>query len=94
MLSQVRFTGSKEGLPVTSVRELTILQQAKHPNIVSLLKVATGTRPDRYVGTDRLSSWPDRCADANNMSSWVDTALTGMEHTGHQWQLMLMAVHM
>jgi serine/threonine protein kinase len=48
-LLQVRFTGSKEGLPVTSVRELTILQQAKHPNIVSLLKVVTGSRPDRYT---------------------------------------------
>jgi serine/threonine protein kinase len=44
---QVRFSGSKEGLPVTSVRELAILQQARHPNIVSLLKVVTGTRPDR-----------------------------------------------
>jgi hypothetical protein len=44
---QVRFPGTKEGLPVTSVRELAILQQAKHPNIVSLLKVATGSRPDR-----------------------------------------------
>lgn len=49
MLLQVRFSGSKEGLPVTSVRELTILQQARHPNIVSLLKVVTGTRPDRQV---------------------------------------------
>lgn len=47
LLHQVRFSGSKEGLPVTSVRELAILQQARHPNIVSLLKVVTGTRPDR-----------------------------------------------
>lgn len=45
-LKKVRFSGSKEGLPVTSVRELAILQQARHPNIVSLLKVVTGTRPD------------------------------------------------
>lgn len=45
-LKKVRFSGTKEGLPVTSVRELAILQQAKHPNIVSLLKVATGSRPD------------------------------------------------
>jgi len=34
---------------VTSVRELTTLQQTQHPNIVSLLKVVTGTRPDRYL---------------------------------------------
>lgn len=35
---------------MTSVRELAILQQAQHPNIVSLLKVVTGTRPDRCAG--------------------------------------------
>jgi cyclin-dependent kinase 10 len=44
----VRFDGRKEGLPVTSVRELTVLQQCSHPNIVALLKVVTGTRPDRW----------------------------------------------
>lgn len=53
---QVRFSGSKEGLPVTSVRELTILQKARHPNIVSLLKVVTGTRLDRCV-SGRVVMW-------------------------------------
>lgn len=55
LLLQVRFSGSKEGLPVTSVRELAILQQARHPNIVSLLKVVTGTRPDRCAACGALA---------------------------------------
>jgi hypothetical protein len=58
---QVRFTGSKEGLPVTSVRELAILQQSQHPNIVSLLKVVTGTRPDRYCGLGWCSTFAFTC---------------------------------
>jgi serine/threonine protein kinase len=46
-LKKVRFDRSKEGVPVTSVRELRVLQQCQHPNIVDLKKVVTGSRPDR-----------------------------------------------
>lgn len=46
-LKKVRFDRSREGVPVTSIRELAILQAAQHPNIVKLLKVATGHRADR-----------------------------------------------
>lgn len=35
------------GLPVTSVRELRVLQSCKHPNLVNLLKVVTGSKLDR-----------------------------------------------
>lgn len=52
-LKKVRLDRSREGVPVTSVRELAILQKARHPNIVKLQKVVTGTRADRYVGTYR-----------------------------------------
>jgi serine/threonine protein kinase len=48
-LKKVRFERGREGLPVTSVRELAILQAARHPNIVQLLRVVTGHRPDRWV---------------------------------------------
>jgi serine/threonine protein kinase len=46
-LKKVRFDRGREGLPVTSARELAILQAARHPNIVQLLRVVTGHRPDR-----------------------------------------------
>lgn len=46
-LKKVRFERGREGLPVTSVRELAVLQAASHPNIVKLLRVVTGHRPDR-----------------------------------------------
>eukprot|EP00775_Hariotina_reticulata_P010109 gene10109-10265_t len=45
-LKKVRFDRSREGVPVTSMRELAVLQQSHHPNIVQLLKVVTGTRSD------------------------------------------------
>ena len=37
------------GMPVTSVRELRVLQQCKHPNLVELKKVVTGSKLDRCV---------------------------------------------
>lgn len=35
------------GIPVTSMREIRVLQQCRHPNIVHLKKVVTGSKPDR-----------------------------------------------
>lgn len=35
------------GMPVTSVRELRVLQQCKHPNLVELKRVVTGSKLDR-----------------------------------------------
>ena len=34
-------------MPVTSVRELRVLQQCQHPNLVQLKKVVTGSKLDR-----------------------------------------------
>ena len=39
--------GSLTGIPVTSMREIRVLQQCRHPNIVHLQKVVTGSKPDR-----------------------------------------------
>ena len=35
------------GIPVTSCREIRVLQACRHPNIVHLKKVVTGSKPDR-----------------------------------------------
>jgi serine/threonine protein kinase len=46
-LKKVRFDNAKDGVPVTSIRELRVLQSVNHPNIVRLKKVVTGTKADR-----------------------------------------------
>ena len=46
-LKKVRFDVSRDGVPVTSLREIRILQSCQHPNIVQLKKVVTGSKPDR-----------------------------------------------
>jgi serine/threonine protein kinase len=50
-LKKVRFDVSRDGVPVTSMREMRILQSCRHPNIVQLKKVVTGSKPDRWAGT-------------------------------------------
>ena len=38
---QVRLDNEREGFPITAVREIKILRQLKHPNIVKLKDVLT-----------------------------------------------------
>ncbi|KXZ49266.1 hypothetical protein GPECTOR_22g859 [Gonium pectorale] len=45
-LKRVRFDRSRDGVPVTSIRELRVLQACRHPNVVALKKVVTGSQPD------------------------------------------------
>ncbi|GFR47517.1 hypothetical protein Agub_g9139, partial [Astrephomene gubernaculifera] len=45
-LKRVRFDRSRDGVPVTSIRELRVLQACRHPNIVGLKKVVTGSQAD------------------------------------------------
>ncbi|GAX80947.1 hypothetical protein CEUSTIGMA_g8382.t1 [Chlamydomonas eustigma] len=45
-LKKVRFDHAKDGVPVTSIRELRVLQSVNHPNIVRLKKVVTGTKAE------------------------------------------------
>ena len=37
------------GVPVTAIRELRVLQTCRHPNIVQLKKVVTGSKFDRWI---------------------------------------------
>ncbi|MEW5300956.1 MAG: hypothetical protein WDW36_003843 [Sanguina aurantia] len=45
-LKKVRFDRCRDGVPVTSIRELRVLQNCSHPSIVQLKKVVTGSKAD------------------------------------------------
>lgn len=40
-LKKVRLENEKEGFPITAVREIKILRQLNHPNVVSLMEIVT-----------------------------------------------------
>lgn len=40
-LKKVRLENEKEGFPITAVREIKILRQLQHPNIVNLREIVT-----------------------------------------------------
>jgi cyclin-dependent kinase 12/13 len=40
-LKKVRLENEKEGFPITAVREIKILRQLNHPNIVNLREIVT-----------------------------------------------------
>lgn len=40
-LKKVRMENEKEGFPITAVREIKILRQLSHPNVVSLMEILT-----------------------------------------------------
>lgn len=44
------------GMPVTAVREMRVLQNCQHQNLVALKEVVTGSKPDRQV-VPLSSSW-------------------------------------
>ncbi len=47
-LKKLRMERERDGMPVTSVREVRVLQACRHANLVHLLKVVTGPKLDRY----------------------------------------------
>jgi serine/threonine protein kinase len=46
-LKKVRMSIETEGFPVTSLREIKILQKITHPNIVKLKEVVVGYKPNK-----------------------------------------------
>jgi len=43
-LKKVRLENEVEGFPITAVREIKILRQLNHPNIVKLIEIVTDKR--------------------------------------------------
>lgn len=48
-LKKVRMEKEKDGIPITCLREIKILKEIDHPNIVRLLGVTVGRQLDAYV---------------------------------------------
>ena len=46
-LKKLRMERERDGMPVTSVREVRVLQACTHANLVNLIKVVTGPSLDR-----------------------------------------------
>uniref|UniRef100_A0A3Q4G351 Cyclin dependent kinase 10 n=1 Tax=Neolamprologus brichardi TaxID=32507 RepID=A0A3Q4G351_NEOBR len=47
-LKKVRMDAEKDGVPISSLREITLLLRLRHPNIVELKEVVVGTQLERY----------------------------------------------
>lgn len=46
-LKKIKSTQEKEGFPITSLREMSLLQQLSHPNIVKVSEVVVGSSLDK-----------------------------------------------
>jgi cyclin-dependent kinase 12/13 len=52
-LKKVRLENEKEGFPITAVREIKILRQLNHPNIVNLKEIVTDKQQDLDFKKDK-----------------------------------------
>lgn len=77
--------GDRSGLPVTGLREIQILQDCKHRNIVSMREVVVGdgaTRLDKYVAfTARTCSMLSQCSVGANVLSQLDIPRSRIRRT-------------
>mgnify|MGYP002380115325 CR=1 FL=1 len=59
-LKKVRMEKEKDGIPITCLREVKILKEVDHPNIVRLLGVTVGRQLDAYVAASPSTPTPCR----------------------------------
>lgn len=48
-LKKIRVEGDDEGVPSTSIREISLLKELKHENIVKLIDVSLGSQPQQIL---------------------------------------------
>jgi len=59
-LKKVRLENEVEGFPITAVREIKILRQLNHPNIVKLIEIVTDKRDALDFKKDKgIICWRD-----------------------------------
>ena len=56
-LKKVRLENEKEGFPITAVREIKILRQLNHPNIVNLMEIVTDKHDASDFRKDKGIHW-------------------------------------
>lgn len=88
-LKRIRLDNDDEGIPCTAVREISLLKELRHPNIVRLLDILHSekklTLVFEYLETD-LKKWldgRDGVADADDMPvirSYLQQLLQGVAH--------------
>lgn len=92
-LKKLRMDRERDGMPVTSVRELRVLQQCQHPNLVQLKKVATGSKLDsvflvfEYCAHDlgRLLDTMPRRFDESELKCLLKQLLEVMNYLHNRW---------
>lgn len=85
-LKKVRLENEKEGFPITAVREIKILRQLNHPNIVNLREIVTDKQDAldfKKVLKSSLETWksginwPNLCRtrarSTLSLSTWTTT---------------------
>ena len=56
-MKKVRLENEKEGFPITAVREIKILRQLNHKNIVNLMEIVTDKHDALDFKKDKGESW-------------------------------------
>jgi len=94
-LKKVKMQKEKEGFPLTSVREIRILMQCKHVNIVTMKEVVVGTSVDsifivmEYVEHDLKGLLEDMNKNftVSEVKCLLNQLLMGMEYLHDNWIL-------
>jgi cell division cycle 2-like protein len=94
-LKKVKMQKEKEGFPLTSVREIRILMQCKHINIVTMKEVVVGTSVDsifivmEYVEHDLKGLLEDMNKNftVSEVKCLLNQLLMGMEYLHDNWIL-------
>ena len=68
-LKKVRLENEKEGFPITAVREIKILRQLNHPNIVNLTEIVTDKEDALLFKKDKGTG------EKNHVTLFVMTAM-------------------
>jgi len=69
-LKKVRLEHEKEGFPITAVREIKILRQLNHRNIVNLHEIVTDKQDAVEFRKDKGSFYPTPIAPTTEIRPW------------------------
>ncbi|KNE55973.1 CMGC/CDK/CRK7 protein kinase [Allomyces macrogynus ATCC 38327] len=80
-LKRIRIEKDRDGFPITAVREMQLLQQVKHPNIIALNDVALETVAGTGAGIESPTAMPAAAAAAvGQPQTYVYMVFEYMQH--------------